>query len=65
MKCPIPAAARVVLLGTLLSLSGSANNPSIHPQTPLAKPPPEVRMRKLHLVRPDLLQYPIAYEVYC
>jgi hypothetical protein len=27
--------------------------------------PPEVRIRKLHLVRPDLIPYPIAYEVVC
>jgi hypothetical protein len=27
--------------------------------------PPEVRLRKLHLVRPDLIPYPIAVEVYC
>jgi hypothetical protein len=26
---------------------------------------PEVRLRKLHLVRPDLILYPIDYEVYC
>ena len=26
---------------------------------------PEVRLRKLHLVRPDLILYPIAYEVVC
>ena len=26
---------------------------------------PEVRLRKLHLVRPDLIPYPIAYEVCC
>ena len=25
----------------------------------------EVRLRKLHLVRPDLIPYPIAYEVCC
>jgi hypothetical protein len=25
----------------------------------------EVRIRKLHLVRPDLIPYPIAYEVVC
>jgi hypothetical protein len=25
----------------------------------------EVRLRKLHLVRPDLIPYPIAFEVYC
>ncbi len=26
---------------------------------------PEVRLRKLHLVRPDLIQYPLAYDVFC
>jgi len=26
---------------------------------------PEVRLRKLHLVRPDLIQYPLAYDIYC
>lgn len=26
---------------------------------------PEVRLRKLHLVRPDLIPYPIASEIYC
>jgi hypothetical protein len=25
----------------------------------------EVRLRKLHLVRPDLIPYPVCYEVYC
>lgn len=24
-----------------------------------------VRMRKLHIVRPELLPYPLAYDVYC
>jgi hypothetical protein len=26
---------------------------------------PEVRLRKFHLVRPDLIPYPVVYEVYC
>jgi hypothetical protein len=26
---------------------------------------PIVRLRKLHLVRPDLIPYPIAYEICC
>jgi len=26
---------------------------------------PEVRLRKLHLVRPDLIPYPLFYEVLC
>lgn len=25
----------------------------------------EVRLRKVHVVRPDLIPYPIAYEVIC
>jgi hypothetical protein len=25
----------------------------------------EVRLRKLHLVRPDLILYPIQFDVYC
>lgn len=31
----------------------------------VASLPPEVRLRKLHLVRPDLIPFPIAYEVCC
>ena len=27
--------------------------------------PTEVRLRKLHIVRPDLIPYPIEYEVVC
>jgi hypothetical protein len=34
-------------------------------ETPLSGMYPEVRLRKLHLVRPDLIPYPIAYEVCC
>jgi hypothetical protein len=26
---------------------------------------PEVRIRRLHVARPDLILYPIAYEVIC
>ena len=26
---------------------------------------PEMRVRRLHLVRPDLIFYPLAYEVIC
>jgi hypothetical protein len=25
----------------------------------------EVRLRKIHLVRPDLISYPLCYEIYC
>jgi hypothetical protein len=33
--------------------------------TPTARLGTEVRLRKLHLVRPDLIPYPLALEVYC
>jgi hypothetical protein len=34
-------------------------------QDPTASALPEVRLRKLHLVRPDLIPYPIFYETFC
>lgn len=60
-------AKRVMLALCLLSV---ATVPPAQPQadaavageTPVAA---EVRLRKLHLVRPDLIPYPIAYEVCC
>ncbi|HRK32637.1 MAG TPA: hypothetical protein PLD59_16355 [Tepidisphaeraceae bacterium] len=45
-----------------------ATAPAVEPaasQQQLAGLPPEVRLRKLHLVRPDLIPFPIAYDVYC
>lgn len=62
------------LLSTALLLAASASaaptpvKPAIHaaPTDPAASAlPPEVRLRKLHLVRPDLILYPISYDVYC
>ena len=35
------------------------------PPAELAALPPRSKMRKLHLVRPDLIPYPIVFEVYC
>jgi len=40
-------------------------NPPAGSEPSIASLPPEVRLRKLHLVRPDLIPYPIAYEVCC
>ena len=39
--------------------------PAIDEHLEMAGIRPEGRLRKLHLVRPDLIPYPIAYEVYC
>ncbi len=47
------------------SFSQSTPAPASHGESPTARINPEVRLRKLHLVRPDLIPYPIMYEVYC
>ena len=65
--------ARVVVLAGLLSLTASATPVQTNRARPIngaiarydALRPPEVRLRKLHLVRPDLIPYPIEYEVVC
>jgi hypothetical protein len=43
----------------------SAQDVSVRDGEKLASEPGTVRMRKLHLVRPELLPYPLAYEIYC
>jgi hypothetical protein len=65
--------ARTGLLMRLLILACLLAVPMIPPtqasptagEAPMAGMYPEVRLRKLHLVRPDLIPYPIAYEVCC
>ena len=65
--------ARTLLLIATLSVSltapaaptGHGRQPAAPDDQPLAGMRPEGRLRKLHLVRPDLIPYPIAYEVYC
>jgi len=60
--------AAIALLSPICSPSG-ASAPASFPRhdglSPLTAVRPEVRLRKLHLVRPDLIPYPIAYDVYC
>lgn len=55
---------RTLFLGIVLCGSVS---PAPHVSTPetVAGLLPEARMRKLHLVRPDLVSYPLAMEVIC
>jgi hypothetical protein len=43
----------------------SARTPTNSPDTDAYANRYEVRLRKLHLVRPDLILYPICYDVYC
>jgi len=55
-----------LLSATLIPPQSAASSAaSSKGETPLAGMHPEVRLRKLHLVRPDLIPYPIAYEVCC
>lgn len=63
---------RVGMLIAMLAMLNPSRAGSISPATPAVIGPvadkiyfPEVRLRKLHLVRPDLIQYPIFYEIYC
>ena len=53
---------------SILSLSAVARpTPQFRAATPdsISGLMPEVRLRKIHLVRPDLIPYPISYEIDC
>jgi hypothetical protein len=65
---PVRLFARIVLAACLLAAPLIPTQPAVTTTTgesPLAGMHPEVRLRKLHLVRPDLIPYPIAFEVCC
>lgn len=63
------AAFAALLLASAFVPGASAAQPSAGSAQPamesLASLRPEVRLRKLHLVRPDLIMYPLAYDIYC
>ena len=68
MKRIMPLAALLLALTAVLNcgpVASSTIKASQPDQMRVAHLPPEVRLRKLHLVRPDLIQYPICFEVYC
>ena len=65
-----PLLRRVARLLVLVCVMASAFGPSEPAATRNQDPTDataaaEVRLRKLHLVRPDLIPYPIAYEICC
>jgi hypothetical protein len=75
---PAAAALRVSLFAAMLALTATvapptaSNNSPIAPGNndqaapdPIARAPQMGKLRKLHLVRPDLIPYPIMFEVYC
>jgi len=55
----------VACLAALPMIPPQSSATTSNGETPMAGMYPEVRLRKLHLVRPDLIPYPIAYEVCC
>jgi len=69
-----PLTRQLLFTGMVLAASPAMVSPSPAAAPAAALPtqsrldslrPPEVRLRKLHLVRPDLIYYPIEYEVVC
>ena len=73
-KAHMLAKINVRFVARLLVLSSLALTPALAQpiprqlpkgETPVTGMYPEVRLRKLHLVRPDLIPYPIAFEVVC
>ena len=78
MKCAKRRVVRRLALAGIALLSAAAparvqesgpvtaDRPASLTETgPISAIRPEVRLRKLHLVRPDLIPYPIASEIYC
>jgi hypothetical protein len=66
----ISVAAVVCALAATTAVSGDriagASARNLRPANPqVAAALMEVRIRRLHLVRPDLIPYPIAYEIIC
>ena len=63
-----PRISKILLMVALLALifvpAASHQTKTIATSPALARMY-EVRLRKLHLVRPDLIAYPMFVEVYC
>ncbi len=65
---PVLYVALLALLSPFVCPAAAPTTPAVAPsvgESPLSAVRPEVRLRKLHLVRPDLIPYPIASEIYC
>jgi len=65
----ISVSALVCTLSVLVAATGdkriSSHSAQIQPAKTQVAAILEVRIRRLHLVRPDLIPYPIAYEIIC
>lgn len=65
-----PSVTLAVLSIGLLAGLGKPSDPAPAPKTvaPTAEQTgieAEAKLRKLHLVRPDLIPFPLSYDVYC
>jgi hypothetical protein len=56
--------ARLVVLGLLACTGPFTDRQATIPTADDTTSAVQVRLRKLHLVRPDLIPYPISFEVY-
>ena len=67
MRSRILKLTRLVAVIALAAVPAVPGTPTMTPANSpaLAKAPYEVRLRKLHLVRPDLIPYPVFFEAYC
>jgi hypothetical protein len=69
MKRPLLLMSRVIALTAIVLSVGmippATSGDRMAPRGEGAEAKIEVRLRKLHLVRPDLIPYPIHYDVYC
>jgi hypothetical protein len=57
--------ALCTVLSALTFIPSAPTTPSTVTFEQMVRNYPEVRLRKLHLVRPDLIPYPLMFEVYC
>jgi len=64
-SCAILLSVGMIPPASSAGMSGSEAPVLAAPQGEGAEAKIEVRLRKLHLVRPDLIPYPIHYDVYC
>jgi hypothetical protein len=65
MRSQISKLALGIALSTLVLLPGASKQSKAAPISPALVRNYEVRLRKLHLVRPDLISYPLMLEIYC
>jgi hypothetical protein len=67
MRRPLSKLLLTLALAALLFMPAAPGKSKAVTNDPLefARVPTAVKLRKLHLVRPDLIPYPLFFEVYC